>query len=152
MKNTIKLIAIIGLILTQACDTNDCEDLACFTPPRGFSFELVDAETKENLFTNGTFNPDQIEVLNSDDNSKREFSFISEDDVNIIQIGSIGWESEIAEVVLKVGDETILNLFVDCERVSRNCCSFTEYNEIRIDDAEYELDPQTEIYTVFIPQ
>ncbi|MGI9530177.1 hypothetical protein [Lutimonas sp.] len=152
MKNTIRMIALIGLIITQACDTNDCEDVACFTPPRGFAFELVDAQTRENLFTNGTFDSDQIQVLNMDDNSKREFSFISEDDLNIIQIGSIGWETEIAEVVLKVGDKTILNLYVDCERLSRNCCSFTEYNEIRIENAEYELDQQSEVYTVLIQQ
>lgn len=150
MKNTFRLLVVLGLIITQACDINDCEDIACFTPPRGFAFELVDAESNENLFTNGTFDSDQIEVLNIDDNSRREFSFISENDLNIIQIGSIGWETEIAEVVLKVGDESILNLYVDSERVSRNCCSFTEYNEIRIDNADYELNPQSEIYTVFI--
>lgn len=152
MKNTIKLIAFIGLIIMQACDNNDCEDLLCFTPPNGFSFELVDADTGENLFSNGTFESNQIQVLNIDDNSNREFSFISENDLNIIRIGSIGWETEIAEVVLKIGDMSILNLYVDSERLSENCCNFTEYNEIRIDDAVYELDPQTGIYTIFIEQ
>lgn len=148
--NNIKLIAFIGLIITQACNTNDCEDIACFTPPRGFAFELVDAETKENVFTNGTFDPDEIEVLNIVDNSGRDFSFISENEVNIIQIGSIGWETEVAEVVLKVGDADILNLYVDSERVSENCCNFSKYNEIRIDNAEYELDQQSGIYTIFL--
>jgi len=138
------------LIITQACNTNDCEDIACFTPPRGFAFELVDAETKENVFTNGTFDPDEIEVLNIVDNSGRDFSFISENEVNIIQIGSIGWETEVAEVVLKVGDADILNLYVDSERVSENCCNFSKYNEIRIDNAEYELDQQSGIYTIFL--
>lgn len=148
--NNIKLIAFIALIITQACNTNDCEDIACFTPPRGFAFELVDAETKENVFTNGTFDPDEIEVLNIVDNSGRDFSFISENEVNIIQIGSIGWETEVAEVVLKVGDADILNLYVDSERVSENCCNFSKYNEIRIDNAEYELDQQSGIYTIFL--
>ena len=148
--NNIKLIAFFALIITQACNTNDCEDIACFTPPRGFAFELVDAETKENVFTNGTFDPDEIEVLNIVDNSGRDFSFISENEVNIIQIGSIGWETEVAEVVLKVGDADILNLYVDSERVSENCCNFSKYNEIRIDNAEYELDQQSGIYTIFL--
>jgi len=150
MKKTLKLVALIALLFIQACDNNDCEDLLCFTPPIGFAFELVDKDSGENLFTNGTYNPDNIEVLNVLDNSKREFSFISENDINIIRIGSIGWDSEIADVVLKVGDASILNLYVDSERVSENCCNFSKYNEIRIDNAEYELDQQSGIYTIFI--
>ena len=150
MRKTLKLVALIALLFIQACDNNDCEDLLCFTPPIGFAFELVDKDSGENLFTNGTYNPDNIEVLNVLDNSKREFSFISENEVNIIRIGSIGWETEIADVVLKVGDTIILNLYVDSERVSENCCNFSKYNEIRIDNAEYELDQQSGIYTIFI--
>ena len=150
MKKTLKLVALIALLFIQACDNNDCEDLLCFTPPIGFAFELIDKDSGENLFTNGTYNPDNIEVLNVLDNSKREFSFISENDINIIRIGSIGWDSEIADVVLKVGDASILNLYVDSERVSENCCNFSKYNEIRIDNAEYELDQQSGIYTIFI--
>ena len=150
MKKVVKVVALIALLFTQACDNNDCEGQLCFTPPIGFYFELVDKESGENLFTNGTYNPDDIEVLNVLDNSKKEFSFISEDDINIIQIGSIGWDSEIEEVILKVGDEIILNLYVDSERVSENCCSFSRYNEIRIDNAEYELDQQSGIYTIFL--
>jgi hypothetical protein len=150
MKKTLKLVALIALLFTQACDNNDCEDILCFTPPMGFAFDLVDKDSGENLFTNGSYDSDDIELLNVLDNSKKEFSFISEDDINIIQIGSIGWDSEIEEVVLKVGDAIILNLYVDSERVSENCCNFSKYNEIRIDNAEYELDQQSGIYTIFI--
>ncbi len=150
MKKTLKLVALVVLLFTQACDNNDCEGLLCFTPPIGFAFELVDKESGENLFTNGSYDSDDIEVLNTVDNSKREFSFISENDINIIRIGSIGWDSEIADVVLKVGDAIILNLYVDSERVSENCCNFSKYNEIRIDNAEYELDQQSGIYTIFL--
>ncbi len=150
MKKAVKVVALIALLVTQACDINDCEGVACFTPPMGFAFELVDKDSGENLFTNGSYDSDDIELLNVLDNSKKEFSFISEDDINIIQIGSIGWDSEIEEVILKVGDEIILNLYVDSERVSENCCSFSRYNEIRIDNAAYELDQQSGIYTIFI--
>lgn len=150
MKKALKLTALIALLFIQACDNNDCEDLACFTPPMPFAFELVDKDSGENLFTNGTYNPDDIEVLNVLDNSKKEFRFISENEINIIQIGSIGWENQIEDVVLKVGDKTILNLYVDSERVSENCCSFSKYNEIRIDDAEYEFNQQSGVYTIFL--
>lgn len=150
MRKRLILIAVMILLSAQACDDKDCEDLLCFTPPMPFAFELVDKDSGENLFTNGSYDPDDIEVLNVSDNSRREFVFISENELNIIQIGSIGWENEIVEVVLKVGDETILNLYVDSERVSEDCCNFTKYNEIRIDNADYELDPQSGIYTIRI--
>lgn len=150
MRKRLILIAVMILLSAQACDDKDCEDLLCFTPPMPFAFELVDKDSGENLFTNGSYDPDDIEVLNVSDNSRREFVFISENELNIIQIGSIGWENEIAEVVLKVGDETILNLYVDSERVSEDCCNFTKYNEIRIDNADYELDPQSGVYTIRI--
>jgi len=150
MRKKLVLIAVMILLSSQACDDKDCEDVLCFTPPMPFAFELVDKDTGENLFTNGSYDSDDIEVLNVSDNSRREFVFISENELNIIQIGSIGWDNEIAEVVLKVGDETILNLYVDSERVSEDCCNFTKYNEIRIDNAEYELDQQSGIYTIFI--
>jgi len=150
MRKKLILTAVLILLGMQACVDKDCEDLLCFTPPMPFAFELVDKESGENLFTNGSYDSDDIEVLNVNDNSRREFKFISENEFNIIQIGSIGWENEIAEVVLKVGDVTILNLYVDSERVSENCCNFTKYNEIRIDNAEYELDQQSGIYTILI--
>ena len=150
MRKKLLLIAVMILLSFHACDDRDCEDVLCFTPPMPFAFELVDKDTGENLFTNGSYDSDDIEVLNVSDNSRREFVFISENELNIIQIGSIGWDNEIAEVVLKVGDRIILNLYVDSERVSEDCCNFTKYNEIRIDNAEYELDQQSGIYTVLI--
>ena len=150
MRNTLKSLSLLFLLFVLGCNNDDCEDQDCFTPPNSFIFEIVDKESGENLFTNGTYTPEQIEVLNTEDNSKRNFGFLSEDEINLIGIGSIGWESEIADVVLKIGEEDILNLYVDAERVSENCCNFTKYNEIRIDNAEYELNQQNGIYTVYI--
>ncbi len=85
-------------------------------PQARFVFEIVDKESGENLFTNGTYTPEQIEVLNTEDSSKRTFSFLSEDDINLIVIASIGWETEVAKVVLKIDEEDILDLYVDTER------------------------------------
>ena len=150
MRNVLKYLSLLLFIFLQGCDNNDCEDLLCFTPPTSFVFEIVDKESGENLFTNGTYTPEQIEVLNTDDNSKRTFGFLSEDDINLIVIGSIGWETEVAKVVVKTAGEDILNLYVDTERASENCCSFSKYNEKRIDNAEYTLDKQSDIYTIYI--
>ena len=142
MENVLKYLSLLPVLFFMGCDNNDCEDVACFTPPTSFVFELVDKDSGENLFTNGTYTPAQIEVLNTEDNSNRTFGFLSEDDINLVVIASIGWETEVAKVVLKIDGEDILDLYVDAERTSENCCSFSKYNEIRIDNAEYTLDTQ----------
>lgn len=150
MKHFLNYFTLIALLFIQGCNSDDCKDISCFTPPMGFVFEIVDKETGDNLFTNGTYSPDQIEVLNIEDNSKKQFSFLDENDINLINIGSIGWDSEIEHVVIKIAEDDILDLYVDSERVSENCCNFSRYNEIRIDNANYKLNSQSGIYTVYI--
>jgi len=121
-----------------------------FTPPEPFKFELVDKTTKENLFTNEILRSNQIEVINSIDNSIVEFTFIDENDINIIQINSIGWQTETVNVLIKISTEPILTLYVDAERVNENCCSLTRYNEIGIENAEFELDSGTGVYKILL--
>lgn len=149
MKNRLKAWSFLLFIIIQGCSNKDCEDLLCFTPPRSFVFNVVDKETGENLFTNGTYTPEQIQVTNVEDGTRRAYSFIDEDALNYIVIASIGWETEIANVLLTIDGDEILTLYVDAERKSENCCSFTSYNEIRIENAEYEQDQQSEVYTIF---
>ncbi|WP_405411784.1 hypothetical protein [Maribacter sp. Asnod1-A12] len=150
MKNSVLIALVTFLMILTSCD--DCEDKACFTPPNGFTFELVDKTTKENLFTNEIFNSNEISVTNLADNSNLEFDFIDEDDVNLIQLNSIGWETETIEVLITVSGIDILNLIVDAERTSEDCCEFTKYNEIRIENAEFELNEENGIYTILITQ
>ncbi len=152
MKNetTTKALIYLLILLLQSCISNDCEDYACFSPPNPFIFELVDKSTGENLFTNGTYNSNEIEIFNTSDSSKIEYSFIDENNINIIQIGSIGWESEIVECWLQINNSVILVLFVDAKRLSENCCSFTRYDEIRIENAVYEYNNQSGIYKILI--
>ena len=137
------------IILNQSCDTENCNS-SCFTDPNPFQFEIIDKTTGENLFTNGTFDPKDISVINISDNSRLEHSFINENELNIIIIHSIGWKTEKVECSLKINDSELLTLFVDAKRVNENCCSFTRYQEIRIENAEYELNNQTEIYKILI--
>ena len=44
----------------------------------------------------------------------------------------------------------IFDFYVDAERKSENCCSFTQYNEISITASEFELDTQTGIYKILV--
>jgi len=149
VKKTIAILAIIILILTQSCE-NDCEGYACFTPPQPFGFELVDKFTGENLFTNGTLNSNDIKVINLDDQSKVQFTFIAENDYNLIQINTIGWKTETVNYSIQISTENIFNLYVSAERLNENCCSFTRYKEIKIENSEFELDQTNGIYKILV--
>jgi len=144
-----RLILILLAILFQGCKDDECNQL-CFTPPQVFQFEIVDKESGENLFTNGTFDSNDItitDILNN--NEPVEFSFMSENNVNLIAIASIGWETEIVNLKIDISDNTIFNFYVDAKIIG-DCCSHTEYNEITITDSEFEIDSQTGVYKILV--
>ena len=150
MENNILIALVAFVLIFNSCD--DCEDKDWFTPPNGFTLELVDKTTMENLFTNETFNSNEISVTNLADNSNLEFDFIDENNVNLIQLNSIGWESEKVDVLINVSGIDILNLIVDAERTSEDCCEFTRYNDLRIENAEFELNEENGSYTILVSQ
>lgn len=150
MKHILKIPFLFILLIIQSCSDDDCSDIDCFTPPNPFVFELVDKQTGENLFTNGYFNSEDIEIINIDDNTEIGYIFISENDINMIEIISIGWKTEIVECTLNINDSEILSLYVDAKRINGNCCSFTSYEEIRIENTDYEYDDQTTIYRILV--
>lgn len=149
MKKKLKLFLIFSIVLFQNCSSNDCNQ-ACFTPPNSFQFELVDATTNENLFTNNTFDKSDISLINKANNTIIEFTFIDKNGYTILSIGSIGWQTEIVECSLKIADKEILTLYVNSKRISENCCSFTRFEEIRIENANFTFDDQKGIYTILI--
>ena len=147
MKQIIRLLFLTILFINSGCNTEkECGE--CFTPPTPFLFEIIDKETRENLFTNGTYESSQIEIKNIVDNSNFEYTFLSENNYNLIQINSIGWYTETVNISVKIGTNDIFNFYVDAERLSEDCCSFTKYHEIRIDNSEFELDSTTGIYRI----
>tara|TARA_B110000091_G_scaffold190298_1_gene213338 strand:- start:46 stop:411 length:366 start_codon:yes stop_codon:yes gene_type:complete len=66
----------------------------------------------------------------------------------LVQIGSIGWETEIVILKIDISDNNIFNFYVDAERKTMDCCTYSQYNEITIRNTEFELDNQTEIYKI----
>lgn len=147
MKSVTKLFILIAILSFQSC-IEECGD--CFTPPSGFVFELVDKESGENLFTNGTYNSSDIEILNLADSSAVEFGFIDENDINVIVINTIGWKTEIVNYSSTVSGKSVFNLHVDAERLMGECCSYTIYNAIEITDAEFVQDNSSGIFRILI--
>ncbi|WP_397446294.1 hypothetical protein [Polaribacter sp. R77954] len=109
----------------------------------------MDKTNGENLFTNGTYESANIAITDNLNNDEPiEFTFISENNLNLIQIGSIGWQSQIVNLQIDISDNHIFNFYVDAERKMGTCCSYTEYNEITIEASEFELDTQNGIYKI----
>jgi len=143
------LILILFTVIFQGCKDDECNQL-CFTPPEIFQFEIIDKENGENLFTNGTFNSNDISITdNLNNNESVEFSFVFENNINMIQVGSVGWKTEIVNLKIEISDNHIFSFHVDAKRID-DCCSHTEYNEINLTDSEFELDTQTGIYKILV--
>ncbi|WP_372642798.1 hypothetical protein [Ancylomarina sp.] len=148
MKNLIFPFFILAIFfISSCCYEEECGE--CFSPPNYFVFELVDSDMGENLFTNGTFNSDDIEVLDASDHPI-EFTFIGENEINLIEINTIGWQTEIVNYRINIASEKLFDLYVDAKRLYEDCCSFTRYNEIEIGNVEFSLSTETGIYTIFV--
>ena len=146
MRKIIVLFILFAFML-QSCGESCGE---CFTPPQNFMFEIVDKESGANLFTNGTYMSSQIQMTNTLNDSPVEFTFINENNNNLISIDGIGWKTEIVNLKVDIANNQLFKLYVDAERKSADCCNFTKYNEINLSECEFELDSQTGIYKILV--
>ena len=140
------ILLTFSLCIIQGCNFEDCGE--CFTPPIPITFEILDHDTRENLFSNGTYNPDELTIENINDNSIIPFKYFSES--NQIVVSSIGWKTETVNYIFKIDTDSLFTLHVDAERISEECCSFTRYNEILIENSSYEFTGDTEVYSILV--
>lgn len=145
------MIILFISVISLRCDTNDCENTLCFTPPNPFQFEILDKNTGENLYTLGELSLNDLKIYETGSGLPREFSLIEEYGFNIISIHSIGWKTEKVELTLELSKDLLFRLYVDAKRTNENCCSFTVYNEITIQPFDYELNISNGIYQIYIP-
>lgn len=143
-----KKIFIITLLLLISCKKNNCEGYACFTPPPDFIFELVDSSTGENLFTNNTLNSNEITFITAT-NSAVEFTFIAENNLNLIQANGIGWNLGINTYKLTVGSVTI-DLLVEMKEINENCCTYFEIVTFEVSNYNFEKSNTTGITKIII--
>lgn len=144
-----KHIFLFVFIIIMSCKKNECEDILCFTPPPNFALELVDKITCENLFTNEVLNSNNIEITN--ENSKKiAFTFISENDLNIIQLSEIGWILGLHTYNITVASDVQFNIELNMEEKHENCCAFFNILLFDISNYEFEQSNITGIYTIKI--
>ena len=150
MKIKVLVLLFIATFTFNSCSVNNC-DYDCNSGPLSLNFELLDKITGENLFTNDTFDPSDIKVLDlNNDNSNVQFTFNSEDDINTINLGPFGWGTNIVNYILKVGERDIFILVLDTEQNTEDCCSFVQVNKLEIKNAEYSQNPETGIYEILV--
>jgi len=130
----IKIFKFSVLVITQSCDTNECEDILCNSGPAGFQLELVDKDSGENLFSNGTFNKEDLELINISE-SEAEYRSIDENDYNIIRISTF----KSVDHSMKISNTEIFSISIDAEGVTEDCCFFTRVNEFEIEGADLEF-------------
>jgi hypothetical protein len=150
MKREKLVLMVFVAFMVLSCNVDKC-DVLCNSGPLGLNFELLDKTTGENLFTNGTFDPADIVVLDLDNNNNSvQFTFNNENDINTINLGPFGWGTNIANYALKVGETTIFTLHVDAEKIEEECCSRVVLNKLTIYGADYSQNPETGIYEVLV--
>ena len=146
MKTLLKNFILLAVIVIQSCsgnDDTDCSAIICDSGPAILEFKIVDIETGENIA--GTIISGQaMEVINTSSDSEVNYEFITENDINILRI----FVTNSAEYSIQYGDEEIFTFSVDAERRTGECCSFTRVNDLSIDGAEFEIDPDTGIYII----
>lgn len=142
---TTRLYGFAGLVLILiSCERNSCEDISCFSPPTAFYFEITDKETGENLFANGTYTQGELEIRHANGNPV-PFTFT----VNgLVEVTSIGWVSESMNYVFTVPEAFSFSLYVEAERVTENCCSFTRFEAVEITGAAYSQDDALGVYKI----
>ncbi len=145
MKKIITLVLLIAFF--SSCDR--CKDVECVTPAPLFEFEILDKQTKENLFTNGTFSENQISIKTQED-KEVPYSFIGEGGRNTIRLLGLGWKTQKIHYTINIADELIFDLKVDVERKKGDCCDFTEVQSLAIKNIEFNIDKSTGLISIWV--
>ena len=144
------ILLVIAAFALNSCNVDKC-DMLCFSGPLSLNFELLDEATGENLFTNGTFDAADIEVLDLDDNnSSVQYTFDAENIRNIIRLGPFGWGTNSVNYTLKIGDVEIFQLILNAEQKTEDCCTFVRVNTLEIKNTEFEQNSETGVYEVLV--
>jgi hypothetical protein len=145
MKVKSLFIVLAIAFLSVNCSEN-CSENA--TPPQASIFiELVDATTNENLFTNLTYTEGDIVVKDVDDEDV-DFSFVSKDDLNLIQIFPSTDVAANNSITLYMGTTETIEIQYNVETISTDC--YTQKKIIDVVTPNYTTTVANQIYTIKI--
>ncbi len=142
-------ISLAVFFLLFGCSTTEpCEENSCFTPPPAIIFEILDAETGKNLYSDGTLKVEDIVLLDKNQN-KVNFQFYSENGSNLLYL-NIGWEpgTNLYRLILNPNVEITISLHSELKE--DNCCSYYVISDFSISEYDFERSATTGNYKVFI--
>ncbi len=109
----------------------NCDDIACFTPPLPFHFEIL-TSSSENISTLNNFELAKLSIYNETKQSNMEVDSIIVNDKMLITSDLIGWDDGVNTYRFDYDNVALYTLTVDAQTISEDCCTFTEYNEVSI--------------------
>ena len=145
MKIKSLFIVLITALLSVNC-SESCSENA--SPPQASVFiELVDATTDENLFTNLTYTEGDIVVKDVDDQDV-DFSFVTKDDLNLIQIFPSTSVTANNAITVYMGTTEIIEIQYNVETINTDC--YTQKKIIDVVTPNYTTTFTNQIYTIKI--
>jgi len=135
MKNTLKISALfLTVILQTSCSffgMETCDDIACFTPPQPFHFEIL-TSSRANISTLNDFELSKISIYNETQQLNMEVDSVIVNDKMLITSDLIGWDDGVNTYRFDYDNNTLYTLTVDAQTINKDCCTFTEYKEVSI--------------------
>lgn len=143
-------IVLISIFLFSGCDKlNKCANIDCFTPPPYFIFNIVEAETGENVFATGLYSIEDVEV--NDDNYKWvKHQYNIYPDSNYIALPEIGWTMGEAKYHILLDNNTDIELLLNMEERNENCCTFFRIIEFDVLNYPFSISDTTEVIRIEI--
>ena len=144
------LLYLFYATLLASCGVNNC-DYYCDTGPLNMSFVLLDSESGENLFTNGTYHLDELQIIDlENDNTTVPYIFISENDMNQLVLGPFGDGINTAHYAITINTEILFSISLKTEEISDTCCTSIVLNQFNIHGAEFNQNETSGVFEVFI--
>lgn len=144
MKKLLLIICISILVISAACNEtlDDCSSVSCLSDEREFVFEVLDPTSGENVFSNGTLNPDEITVTNIV--AESEALSVNYNEVNhTIEIVEDLLNAESLELEVAVAGQVIFNFFVEYSFIQGKCCTSIALNQMSIENSSYTVNVDT---------
>ncbi len=144
------LVFTILLISHFSCQKFDeCEGIVCFTPPRRFYIEVVDSVLGVNLYSTDNLQVNNI-TLKNENNENVEFTFISEGEINLIDISAIGWITGAHTYRLRLSNDVEIIIDIEMQKKNEDCCTFFQLDKFEIRNYNFEMSQYSEIIKIKI--
>ncbi len=151
MKKALVYLTLLLNFLFLSCSDDDhdkCESVNCSVPLRFLTFDLIDTSTQKNVFADNIYDPNLLEVFNTD-NNKIEFQFVDTENY-IVAIYLITPNPDVKDYTFKISDKIVFKLKVETKNNNDKCCPFIVYSEVKISDAEFHLNTENGNYEISV--